>query len=1342
MAIFFQENWPTVKTNSGAFLTDDHYERPFPPYSGTDSQDADYPYIVLSEQVKVSSGGGPDGENCLDIDATPSNDWLACAATMWGFGTEESRPSNPVAGLTNAYSADVGRWSIDYKFDASAWSVNTNMFYCLLSDNGFPFPVAVYADFDPSEGVSKTFFRVQVGVTGWVSDSYEYVTVSGGGTPTFGGAGVRDFTDDDYKDVWYRIRVEFKCGTIDGFWDDVASDGFVRVFLTNLTTDVEELIYERTGIDLYATPYTDVIAHQSRQVAIGFYGQFGRTTNLVMDDELELTPTVQTLPATLIRPTTVQLNGTVDPNGTTITGRFKWDTVNPPVANTTANQALGAGQDPVQFLQGLTGLNPNTTYYFRALANALEGEVFSFTTSEDVTFVDGVSSHPVGWQRLLDRGLTWRPFAEVDLNDAATYYNGYKKPSIVEFLRVTRGLSDQNGQMEHMAFGARHSDTDYFWRTLINDPALKYLTNRPLLEHIIDDEDRRLEGLALLVANGYVSDYTTLPNMQFQIVGTDWLKRKYSRSLRAQLTWQPTIELSHFPNCPAANVGMPAPIIYGSPCDDLDGVVSGAAAVRMAINTGVPGGYYPFSRGLSGPETGGYGSTLVPGVDRSYGFLPGSIPTNLTLTASAGGSLPASRNHSWSAMVTAIHGGIESDPSPVANVQLAEGWDAGARSFTANWTAAAGGADGGYNLYVTNNPFGVDTKMSTHFTPFHVASDYMWVIHLPSGTTTRYVEVPGNNYTFEQVKLYQVSAILPGGVESSPSGVTIGMSHPYARPIHLRWWRYDGALGYRIRRADFQGVGVAPNWNVSWDVGPYGAGENYAVPGTGTFQYQFFDDFTPSPPGVTVLSTGTSIPPAGGTHVLTHVGDVTVGSLTKPGFLIARHACKTPVRSIFQDGVVIPSDDPRWGVTIWAPGFPGWPLATSYVDIGPDITGARYSLVLADGEIAAAAIDGSKRLSVNTDGIEHFGDGSGSLIVRLALQALHFAINFLSYDVPVRYNWMTQSEVFEGLPDHRLVNEATFLETDQRTESRIVGGYIGAGVIGLNGEAVTAEEVLARFCTSGDFETYFDRKGRLCLSSEPVTAPVNPVVVDDVINIIARTFSSSDQVTSDFFNVRPFVDTRDGSGRALGGWFSTNAGATAVRDETSISNYQQEISAGIVELHFGWRLSPQGKKTIESVMGFKLRRTAEPRRKVPFQIPLSGTGLEPGDAFQVSTVEGPDASGWQNHWVRVMRHELDITRGNVLLDCYDLDPAGAFSHRVPLLVSTLILYPPSLSYTKVLALPTIASTIVRAPSVASVAVLALPTIAGTVVHAPSVIAVLSLPQINTTALYAPTVALV
>lgn len=169
-------------------------------------------------------------------------------------------------------------------------------------------------------------------------------------------------------------------------------------------------------------------------------------------------------------------------------------------------------------------------------------------------------------------------FAEVALNDRAEYQGGYKEPRVKEWLPIQRGCSDRSGQIQNLQFGAVYADDDHYFRGMLDDPARKFLTNRPYEIDIIDDDDRRLELEPLIIANGFVGDYSPRENLQFEIKGHDWLRRKLTRRARANENWQRRITLEDFPNAKGtittadgaieySNVGKIIPIIYGKITD-------------------------------------------------------------------------------------------------------------------------------------------------------------------------------------------------------------------------------------------------------------------------------------------------------------------------------------------------------------------------------------------------------------------------------------------------------------------------------------------------------------------------------------------------------------------------------------------------------------------------------------------------------------------------------------------------------------------------------------------------------------------------------------------------------
>lgn len=86
------------------------------------------------------------------------------------------------------------------------------------------------------------------------------------------------------------------------------------------------------------------------------------------------TPSVSTYSATNIGENYATLNGYVDPNGSYTTRWFEWSTNSSNLANTTNKIAQGTSAG--NFNQYISGLAPNSVYYFRAVAQNQHGTIY------------------------------------------------------------------------------------------------------------------------------------------------------------------------------------------------------------------------------------------------------------------------------------------------------------------------------------------------------------------------------------------------------------------------------------------------------------------------------------------------------------------------------------------------------------------------------------------------------------------------------------------------------------------------------------------------------------------------------------------------------------------------------------------------------------------------------------------------------------------------------------------------------------------------------------------------------------------------------------------------------
>jgi len=96
-------------------------------------------------------------------------------------------------------------------------------------------------------------------------------------------------------------------------------------------------------------------------------------------------PTVSSSAATGITETSGTLNGTVNPNSLATTAYFEWGTSSTlATSSSTTSQSIGVGTSAIAVTANLTGLNPNTPYYYRAVGQnsvgTQKGSILSFTT--------------------------------------------------------------------------------------------------------------------------------------------------------------------------------------------------------------------------------------------------------------------------------------------------------------------------------------------------------------------------------------------------------------------------------------------------------------------------------------------------------------------------------------------------------------------------------------------------------------------------------------------------------------------------------------------------------------------------------------------------------------------------------------------------------------------------------------------------------------------------------------------------------------------------------------------------------------------------------------------------
>ena len=744
-------------------------------------------------------------------------------------------------------------------------------------------------------------------------------------------------------------------------------------------------------------------------------------------------------------------------------------------------------------------------------------------------FLDGRVSYPLCWLEYTDRVGDRHVFAEVDLNDRVSYYGGYKAPWVVAFRAITRGISDPTGQLEHLSFGARLSDTTRFFRGQLADPARRYVANRPLVERMIDDEDRRAERTPRIVAVGYAKSPQVLPSLQVDLPGTDWIAKKFIRKQRQEEDWIARVTAADFPTAPPQVLDQTIPILYGEVSDETD-----------------------------------TGTTL-------------SAPTNLHAAVFGTATDPVTRRF----YVTGLTG----------EFGVYQGSDDHRGETDAAWIDVAG-----------------------------CPSDAELDEQEANGTVHVYVEI---NWDCPGAAGCRVYRNQNGSAAQLISGADYGPGFPPA-----------------VTPGDpFRSWGYIPDTNPNAQFfyldgqRPYGLAESNSYKGGG-------------PP--TTNATGPGDTGSGIVPVI-YVGPVTLaGGLQWHQFLVTACAL-TSITSVYAGGVRL--TDVQRDASFRVPGTALWASEIDAAHTYVDLNGHRYTIIygLAGDAVADAAASGTTPLTVNAWGIEDVGDGTGTLIRLLALQEQHFARNYLAAEPSYHGgNWLTVAPAFPEPTGLTLMEDASF------TAMAVAFPVEGAGMLAVNNQAITGTNALGSFHVSGDWEAYFNRRGQLALTREPDAAPdpATALTLTDVVHVLANSFGITDQYDAGFANILPYTHTRDYAGRhqTKNGWLS---GDLILADATSAAGYEQERRSSPWALE--WLRAPLAAAEITEVMTRKLARTTNPRREARLQLSYEGLSLEVGDVFRFTHAEGIGAEGWVNRWVRVMRHEVQPSKGIVTLEVYDLE---------------------------------------------------------------------------------------
>jgi len=335
-----------------------------------------------------------------------------------------------------------------------------------------------------------------------------------------------------------------------------------------------------------------------------------------------------------------------------------------------------------------------------------------------------------------------------------------------------------------------------------------------------------------------------------------------------------------------------------------------------------------------------------------------------------------------------------------------------------------------------------------------------------------------------------------------------------------------------------------------------------------------------------------------------------------------------------------------------------------------DFNGNRYTVIYARGPRSDAAREGKIPITLNIVAAETIGDGTGDLIESLPEQIEHLICQWILQDY-TSGDWAATPTI--GTPAYERFRTSSTQVVKDASERRIGSpslGYLGAFMLGWEGQFHTVRDVIADCCRSCDIDISLNKDGQLFMSMVDDSATV---VKDwnDVVDVLRDSFG----VDHDLDRIANRVEYRyqrrytqaetelvefleSGGSPAE----STRLPATLREPQTewAIDNQAQEDATSITN-HSETRLFDlsltmvRDPNTADNVVVALLERLKNGPIHATFTVDLCGTDIENGDNETLDHYGGMTTTGWTDRLLRNESHTLDLDNLTVTLVARDLE---------------------------------------------------------------------------------------
>lgn len=817
-------------------------------------------------------------------------------------------------------------------------------------------------------------------------------------------------------------------------------------------------------------------------------------------------------------------------------------------------------------------------------------------------------------------------YAVTQLPDDATYYGGWKEDRLLEISDVRRSLSGPDLAYQVGSFRLMLADEDYAIRSLLAESA-PYYSTWELEAYIVSPSGRLAEVDALPLATGIVDS-----DPEFDDVGVAMSVRFTCRDrIGIAMGWTSTgqakvprrvLNNTTLPGVVASVQGLGAPVPLGT--------LSNAPVIPSGFGPPIPSGI------------AAYGGTFDSGYWRG-GFAPWTATvaavTGLSLGTAAGGACP---ERDFAIQIFPVNAdGDVGDPNPYLVGTVTTTVTSPNLTITASWVASPDAV--AYYAVLYADYFGWRPQQIIETAGTSVAFDAAFDTPNPgSGFATGAVEVPDTPFFYYTARSKAgniPSAWADGGTFDSTGAIfasSITLPHGKTRPVRV-WFTPVGSASYEVKKT---ASGPAEPIIFPLLASQLQAGALY-----------FDDDFTNAGG---IAAPRVTDRPVGRVKGL-YSRDVMLFGEDWREILIAGIAIKSLDDWYYDPGgesgvadVEVNQDDgtaflfPVAG-TAWDSYFP-----TPYRDIdGADGITRRYTLGYARGHRGDLLASGTAKISFNLCGAETLGDGSGDLITDYHDQFQYILNRHILASGEGYTTGLYGPVPTQGLELLPIVDADSFDVVKAMREDELVGGMVGAGVMGALGELVDVATEIQRWCIGGDLRIGPSRLWQIKAAAiDENLEPVYGITTDvsDEFDIHARTFKPMPRL-AELENAFQYEYLRD---YVEGGFSIANQ---TFRNQNSIDR---------------WRLIKQGATfsfyyleddaAVDLILDRHVSRRSNAPMYVTGEIGLAGMGAayDIGEYFKLRHWRGVADGGWTDRVMWIVSHTFLPGPKRVRLECLDV----------------------------------------------------------------------------------------